>query len=287
MAATTPSRATASPDVPTFVIKPSRFGRAIDFAELYAHRYLFGMMALRDVRVKYKQTWLGLAWVMLQPISIVLVFSFMFRGIAHVSTQEIPYPLFVMPGIVLWFMLSRSIGEGSTCLAGNLGLLSKVYFPRIMLPATVIVGHFIDFCVSLSLIAVLMFWYGINPTAAILTAPIFVVVGLGLVLGLSLWLSALDALVRDVRHFLPFLLQIWMFATPVVYPSSAAPGKLKLVLLLNPLTPVVEGFRWSVLGLGDAPSFAALGVTALIAVVLIVGGAAYFRMTERTIIDTM
>jgi lipopolysaccharide transport system permease protein len=272
---------------PTFVIKPSKFGRPISFRELWAFRYLFGMMALRDVRVKYKQTSLGLVWVLLQPLGMMLIYTYLFRSVAKVDTAGVPYPVFVMPGLILWFLFSRSVGEGGSSLAGNVGLMSKVYFPRIMLPAAAMVGHLVDFGVSLVLVVALMGFYGHVPALTLMFAPIFLFLTVVLAFGLALWMSSLDAQVRDVRFVLPYVLQIWMFVTPVVYPLSAIPENYRWVVALNPLAPLVEGFRWSVLGLGAPPSLWGVAVSAVAGVLLVITGASYFRVTERTLIDTI
>ena len=182
---------------------------------------------------------------------------------------------------------ARALAEAGACLAGNVGLMSKVYFPRIMLPAASMVGHLVDFAVSMILVVFLLVWYGHMPGLSLVFAPLFIVLALALAFGLSLWLSALDAQIRDIRYILPFVLQIWMFATPIVFPASAVPSSYRWLLDANPLTHVVNGFRWSLLGLGDPPGLIPLLVACLLAVILIVTGASFFRVVERTMIDTI
>lgn len=271
--------------VPITVIQPRRGWLVLDLRELWRFRELLWILVWRDIKVRYKQTAIGAAWAILQPLAAMAVFTLFFGRLAHMPSDGLPYPLFVYSGLLLWQFFARALGEASTSLVANERIVTKVYFPRLLLPASVVLAGLLDFAVAAGLLVVFMVYYGYLPSLTILTVPLFVGLAFLLALGVSLWLSALDAEFRDVRYTLPFLTQIWLFATPVVYPASLVPESWRVLYGLNPMVGVIEGFRWAVLGTARAPDPVLLGASALVVAVVLVSGLAFFRRMERTLAD--
>jgi lipopolysaccharide transport system permease protein len=275
---------TANPP-PIVVIQPSRGWRALDFRELWRFRELVYFLALRDVKVRYKQTALGVAWVLLQPLLAMGIFSIVFgqRGLA---TNGVPYPLFVVSGLVPWFYFSNATSGASGSVVGNTQLISKVYFPRLAIPLAAVLANLVDLCIGLLLELVLLVVFGVGLGWQLLALPVLVVLVVLTALSVSVWLSALDVQYRDVRYAVPFFIQVWLFATPVIYSAGDVPERWRPILTLNPMSGVIEGFRWSLLGTGDPP-LGALGASALIVAVLLATGLLYFRRMERTFADVI
>jgi lipopolysaccharide transport system permease protein len=269
----------------TTVIHPSGGWRALDLRELWRFRELVFFMALRDVTVRYKQTALGVAWVLLQPLLAMGIFSIVF-GQRGLTTGTVPYPLFVVSGLVPWFYFSNATSGASGSIVANTQLISKVYFPRLAIPLAAVLANLVDLSVGLLLELVLLVGFGVPLGWQLLAIPLLVGLMVLTALGVSVWLSALDVQYRDVRYAVPFFVQVWLFATPVIYAAGDVPERWRPVLALNPMTGIIEGFRWALLGMGEPP-LAALAGTVAIVVVLLGTGSLYFRRMERTFADVI
>lgn len=268
-----------------YVIAPTRGLRLIDPLELWRWRELFLALITRDVAVRYKQTAIGIAWVGLQPLVMVAIFTFLFEKVGNVPTSGLPYPLFAFAAMVPWQVFSKSLMEGSMTLVSNRALVTKVYFPRILMPAAAVFGGVVDFAITLVILVGMMFWFGFVPGWQIVLTPLLLLLALFTSLGVALWLSALNILYRDVQIVLPFLAQIWLFLTPVLYPASVIPEPWRLLYAMNPMVTVTESFRWAVLGGAPAPEPLMLGISTFTAFVILLSGIAYFRHVEREMAD--
>jgi lipopolysaccharide transport system permease protein len=267
----------------TTILEPSRGWRALNLQEVWTYRGLLFIFAWRDVKVRYRQTLLGAIWVMGQPVVTMLIFTLLFNRIARIDAGAIPYPLFVMGGVLIWNFVSSAISQAGNSLLGAGHLISKVYFPRLIIPLANVATTLIDFGIAALLLIPLMMWYGVNPSLGILLAPAVVVVAAALALGAGLWVAALNVEYRDVRVVLPWILQIAMFVTPVVYPFAAVPESYRWIALVNPITGIVEGFRACLFGTPVAPLLLVWSAGA--AAILLVTGAFYFRRMERRFAD--
>ena len=266
-------------------IRSDRGWARVDLRELWDYRELLYILMWRDIKVRYKQTVLGAAWAILQPLVAMLVFTFVLGKLAHVPSDGIPYPVFAYSGLLLWQFFSRALTEASLSLVVNERVITKVYFPRLLVPSSVVLAGLMDFVIAFVLLLGLMALYGLGISWTVLLAPFFVLLAMAAALGVSFWLSALDVKYRDVRYTLPFLTQIWLFATPVVYPSSLVPEWLRPWYGLNPMVGVVEGFRWSLLGVATAPNVPMICVSTAAVGVVLAGGILYFRAMEQTLAD--
>jgi len=268
------------------LIRPTRGWIPLNLRELWEFRGLLGVFVLRDVRVKYKQTLLGVTWAVLQPLTMMLVFSVFFGAIARVPFEGPSYALFALTGLVPWTYLSTALGGASQSVVDNRPLITKVYFPRLILPLAPVLSSLLDLGITVLLLAGLVLWNGIPLTAAALWLPAFVLLLMMSAWSVSLWFSALNGLYRDFRYIVAFLLQVWLFASPVVYPSALVPEKWRAVYGLNPMVGVIEGFRWALLGSG-APPNELLAVAAAVVLVTLAGGLAFFRRAERILVDVL
>ena len=277
------SEAASAP--PLVLIEPSKGWRALDLRELWRFRELVYFLALRDIKVRYKQTALGVAWVLLQPLLAMGIFSIVFgqRGLA---ANGVPYPLFVVSGLVPWFYFSNATSGASGSVVGNTQLISKVYFPRLAIPLAAVLANLVDLSIGLVLELVLLAVFGVGFGWQLLALPLLVALIVLTALGVSVWLAALDVQYRDVRYAVPFLVQVWLFATPVIYSSGDVPERWRPLLALNPMTGVIEAFRWALLGNGDPPVSGLLG-SALVVALLLGTGLLYFRRMERTFADVI
>ena len=273
-------------DLATTVIEPTRGWRALDFRELWRYRELVYFLAWRDVKVRYKQTALGVAWAILQPLVALAIFTFVFGTLAKLPSDDMPYALFAYAGLVPWMYFANATSNASGSLVANTNLVSKVYFPRLVIPVAGVVGGLVDLAINLALLIVLMLAFGGAVTINLLFVPLLVLGAVLTALSVSVWLSALDVQYRDVRYAIPFLIQVWMFATPVVYPSSLLPERWRALAGLNPMAGIVEGFRWALLGKTEPPG-PMLGVSLVVVVVVLVTGLFYFRRMERTFADVV
>jgi lipopolysaccharide transport system permease protein len=259
----------------------------IDLRELWRYRELFWVLALRDLKVRYKQAALGTAWVVLQPLLTTGAFTFVFGSLGQMPSDGAPYAVFAYSAVLIYTLFARCLAAASTSLVGNQHLITKVYFPRLIYPLAPAVSSTIDFLVGAVVLALLMVWYGIAPHWTLLLTPAFALLAVACGVAIGLWLGALNVRYRDVGLLVPLLAQFWLYATPVVYPLSVVHERwptLHLLFALNPMTGVVEGFRWAVLGVGQAPAGMIAGSSALI-VLTVIGGLLYFRRTEDAFAD--
>jgi lipopolysaccharide transport system permease protein len=274
---------TAAPE--TIRLQPTRgFSRVLAPKELWRYRDLAGQIALRDITIRYRQTALGGAWAVLQPIGFMVVFTLIFGNVAGISSNGLPYPLFSLAALVPWVFFSNSLLLGSDSLVSNSALVSKIYFPRIFIPMGVIVAGFVDLAISIVILLIIVLAWGYVPSLAILALPLLVAIAAATALGVSAALSAINVRYRDVRYVVPFGIQLWLFISPIVYPSSSIDEPWRTLSAINPMVGVIEGFRWATLGTGDAP-WDLIGISAAAAVVLFVAGLAYFDRVERAFAD--
>ncbi|HKQ45306.1 MAG TPA: ABC transporter permease [Rhizomicrobium sp.] len=267
-------------------IEPSARWRFLDMAEIWRYRELLYFLARRDIQIRYKQTAIGILWVVVQPVASILVFSLFFGNLAKIPSNGVPYPLFVFAALLPWQVFSRAMMEASNSLVTDQRLVSRVYFPRILVPLSSVIAALFDFSITFLLFLGMMLYYDIYPSIAILSLPIFLFLMVATAVGVGFWLAPLNIEYRDVTYILPFLTQIWMFLTPVVYPSTLVPEQWRFLYGLNPLVGVVEGFRWALLGTGPGPS-PMLFVSGGVAVVLMLTGIVWFRRRERTFTDAV
>jgi len=270
----------------TIYIKPSTGLAALDLRDLWVYRELVFFMIWRDIKVRYKQTLLGAAWAVIQPVLTMLIFNFIFGTIAKVNTEGIPYPIFSYCALLPWGLFSAALNNASRSLTTNQNMVSKIYFPRLVLPLASVLGGLVDFAIAFLILIVLMIYYKVTPTTAIWTLPLFLVLTVVTALGVSLWLSAINVQYRDVNYVLPFLTQFWLFLTPVAYSANVISAKWQVVYSLNPMAGVVNGFRWALLGTNTGPNMN-MAVSVGISLVVLVSGLFYFRSMERTFADTI
>lgn len=275
---------------PVVVIEATRGLAALQLRALWEYRELLYFLVWRDVKVRYKQTALGVAWIILQPVVSTVIFTFIFGGLLNVPSNGLPYAVFAYAGLLPWQYFASSLTRTSTNLVDNANLISKVYFPRLVIPLSGVVSGLVDFAVGLVILFVLLLIYRLPLSPTVLLLPLFLLLALITALGFGLWLSALNVRYRDIKQLIPFIVQIWMYLTPVIYPVDLLPAPLRPLLALNPMTGVVSGFRWAVLG--DAATATGLeapgllfALSVVMAVVVLVGGLFYFRSTERTFAD--
>ncbi|MER3424227.1 MAG: phosphate ABC transporter permease [Nitrospiraceae bacterium] len=273
-----------SSTVPVIFIRPSKGRVPLNLKDLWAYRELLYFLVWRDIKVRYKQTVLGVAWVVIQPVFTMIVFSIFFGWLAKVPSDGVPYPIFAYCALLPWQLFAYSLSESSNSLVANQNLITKVYFPRLVIPLSPTLAGLLDFLIAAVVLLGLMAYYGITPTGRVWALPLFVLLAIATALGVGLWLSALNVQYRDVRYTLPFLTQLWLFATPIAYPSSLVPEPWQTVYGLNPMVGVVEGFRWALLGTGSGPSLM-LAVSVATTCGLLLSGLSYFRRMERTFAD--
>lgn len=279
---------------PVTVIEPRRGWISLGLGELWEYRELLYFLTWRDVKVRYKQTVLGAAWAVLQPFLTMVVFSLFFGRLAGIPSDDLPYPLFSYAALVPWSFFAAGLAQSSNSLVGSANLIRKIYFPRLVVPISSVLSGLVDFAISfVVLVSVMMPWfhytapgYSFSLSLDVLWLPLLLVLSLVTALGVGLWLSALNVQFRDVRYTVPFLVQLWLFATPIAYPSSLLAEKWQIVYALNPMVGVVEGFRWALLGTDTAPG-PLIAVSSVAAAVLLVTGALYFRRMERTFADVV
>jgi lipopolysaccharide transport system permease protein len=277
-----------SPPLPdrqdTFVIEPSRGWIALRFGDLWRYRELLYFLVWRDVKVRYKQTILGAAWAILQPTATMAIFAVFMGKLAKIPSDGIPYPLFAFSGLLPWQLFAFALVDSSNSLVANKQLITKVFFPRLVVPAASIITGLVDFAAASLVLVVLMAHYHVAPTIGIVFLPVLLIFALLAALSIGLWLSALNVQYRDVRYTIPFLTQLWLYATPIAYPASLIPQKWRFLFGLNPMTGVVEGFRWALFG--TTPDLGPLlGVSVAAVAVLLIGGLAYFRHMEKHFAD--
>lgn len=275
-----------SPLLATERIQPTKGWASLKLGDIWRYRELLYFLTWRDIKVRYKQTIIGGAWAILQPFLAMLIFSIFFGRLLGVPSDDIPYPLFAYSGMVVWTFFSNGITFSSNSLVVEANMIKKVYFPRIIMPLSSISSGVIDFALAFVVLVGMMIFYGNGLTWSLFWLPLFLLLALITTVGVGLWLAALNVMYRDVRYAVPFLLQAWLFATPIAYPSSIISGAWKVIYGLNPMAGVVEGFRWSLLGAETQPG-PIIAVSSGMAVLLLVGGAFFFRRTERIFADVI
>lgn len=284
---TNTTTAGASATVPVLLIRPTRGWAALRLRELWEYRELFFFLVWRDIKVRYKQTVLGASWAVIQPFFTMVVFSLFFGHLAKVPSDGLPYPLFSYAALVPWMFFANGLSQSSNSLVGNARLISKVYFPRLIVPLSSVLSGLLDFAIAFAVLIGMMCWYGVSPSLLPLsTLPLLLLLALITSVGVGLWLSAMNVHYRDIRYAVPFLVQLWMFATPVAYPSSLLGEPWRTLYGLNPMVGVIEGFRWALLGTNTAPGPMIL-ISAIVSVILLISGAFYFRRMERTFADVV
>jgi lipopolysaccharide transport system permease protein len=254
--------------------------------EIWRFHELLYFLTWRDIKVRYKQTLLGAAWAILQPVFTMLVFSLFFGKLAGIKSDGVPYPIFAFTALVPWTFFAYGLAQSSNSLVASENLIKKVYFPRLIIPVATVLSGVVDFVLAFVVLLGMMLFYGISPTVNVIWIPLLVLLALVTSLGVGLWLSAMNVQFRDVRYVIPFLTQFWMFATPIAYPASLLSEPWRTVYGLNPMVGVVEGFRWGLLGTSNAPGSMIL-VSALAALLILVTGAFYFRRMEKTFADVI
>ncbi len=272
---------------PITYIAPTSGWVSLQLRSVWQYREVLYFLIWRDLKVRYKQTLLGASWAIIQPVVTMIVFSVFFGNLAKMPSDGIPYPIFSFAALLPWQFFANSLTKAANSLVGNANLIQKVYFPRLVVPLSGVVGSFPDFVLAFLVLVVLMLYYGIFPTLASLAwLPFFLLLATITSLGFGLWLAALNAQYRDVRYIVPFLVQVWLFATPVVYPASLLTEPWRTLYGLNPMVGVVEGFRWALLGSGNPPG-PMVALSTLVAVGVLISGAFYFRRVERTLADVV
>lgn len=279
--------ASGTSSIQHLVIEPVTGWKPLDPHDLWRYRELFYFLTWRDVKVRYKQTSLGAAWAVLQPLGNMLLFTILFGRLAKLPSDGIPYPLFAYAGLLPWTFFANAVGSSGNSLVGSSHLITKVYFPRVIIPASAILAGLVDLGISFVVMAVLMVWYGVPIGATILMTPVLVVLTAILALGVGMWLSALHVRYRDIRYLIPFLIQFWMFATPVIYPASLMPERYRMLYFLNPMSGLIEAYRVALLGGVNGASFnlVTLGMAGGLAILVLIYAMYHFRRMEKTFAD--
>ncbi len=271
-------------ELPKIIIRPSKGWVPLKLKEFWEYRELLYFLIWRDIKVRYKQTALGAAWAIIQPRFTMIVFSIFFGRLAKIPSDGVPYPIFVYCALLPWQLFAHALTESGNSLVVSQNLITKVYFPRLVIPVAAVLAGLVDFAIAFVVLLGMMAYYGIVPTMAVVFLPLFLLLAVTTALAVGLWLSALNVQYRDVRYTIPFLTQFWLFITPIAYPSSLVPEGWRTLFGLNPMAGVVESFRWALLGTASAPG-PMLAVSVAVVVALLVGGLYYFRRMEKTFAD--
>ncbi len=275
-----------APEVPVIIIEPSHGWVSLRLRELWAYRELFIFLVWRDIKVRYKQTILGVAWAIIQPLFTMVIFSIFFGALAQIPSDGIPYPIFSYAALVPWTFFANGLRHSSASLVGSANLINKVYFPRLVIPISTVFAGVVDFLLAFAVLILMMWFYGMTPSLAVLWLPLLLLLALVTSLGVGLWLTAMNVQFRDIAYVVPFLVQAWMFATPIAYPSSLLEEPWRTIYGINPMVGVIEGFRWALLGTDTAPG-PVIYVSAFVALLLLVSGLFYFRRMERSFADVV
>ena len=265
-------------------IEPTSGWISLKLKEVWNYRELMYFLIWRDIKVRYKQTVLGAAWAIIQPFFTMIVFTIVFGRIAKIPSDGIPYPIFSYAALVPWTLFASGLGRASNSMVGSSNLIKKVYFPRLCIPIAAILAGLVDFFLSFLMLIAMMFYYGITPSLNVIWLPLLILLALTTSLGVSLWFSAMNVKFRDIGYIVPFITQIWLFMTPIVYPSSLLSEPWKTLYGINPMAGVVEGFRWALLSTDTAPQPIII-VSSLVAFTILIGGLMYFRRMEKTFAD--
>jgi len=275
------------PEPTTVYIRPASGLAALNLRDLWTYRELIYFMIWRDLKVRYKQTLLGAAWAVIQPVLTMLVFNFLFNNVAKMSSDGVPYPIFSYTALLPWGLFSTALNNASRSLTSNHNMITKIYFPKLILPMASVLAGLVDFAIAFVLLIGMMWYYNVTPSwTALWAVPVFLLLSVITALGVALWLSAINVQYRDVGYALPFLTQFWMFITPVAYSSKVISEKWQVIYALNPMAGVVNGFRWALIGSGNPPDML-VAISAGIALIVLFTGLIYFRNMERTFADTI
>ncbi len=271
---------------PTVIIEPRKSLLHLDLKAIWEYRELLFFLVWRDLKVRYRQTIIGIGWVVLQPLLTMALFTAVFGNFAKIPSDGVPYPIFTYSALLPWNLFASSLTRGTESVVGNAQLISKIYLPRLLLPISGILSPTVDFAISFVILAVMMIWFRTLPTWGVLALPFFLILALLTALAVGLWLSALNVRYRDVGHTIPFLVQLWMFASPVAYPVSLVPERWRVLYSLNPMAGVIEGFRWALLG-KESPDFEVIVISSMMVTTLLISGVVFFKHTERTFADVI
>jgi len=272
--------------VPTVVIRPQRGLVNLDLAGLWEFREILYFLVWRDIKLRYKQTAIGAAWAVLQPLATMAIFTIIFGHLAKIPSDGLPYAIFSFTGLLPWIYFSQAIARSGGSVVGDANLIKKVYFPRLLIPIAAVLSPLVDFLISFVILLGMAAWFGIRPGWNILTVPLFLVLAMISALAAGLWLSALNVRYRDVGHALPFLIQIWLYASPVAYSVALIPEKWRLVYGLNPMAGAIEGFRWALLH-KDRPALGVIAMSTVVVLALLIGGVIFFKRFERSFADVV
>jgi lipopolysaccharide transport system permease protein len=270
----------------TVIIEPRRGLFHLDLRAIWHYRELLYFLVWRDLKVRYKQTVIGIGWAVLQPVITMIIFTAVFGGLVKMPSDGLPYPIFFYSALLPWNYFAGALQRCVVSVVGDAALVSKVYFPRLILPLAGTVSGLVDFAVSFVILLGMIVWYKIGLSWTVLMLPLFLILALSTALAVGLWLSALNVRFRDVGHTIPFLIQVWMYSSPIVYPVSVIPMKYRYLYSLNPMAGVIEGFRWALLG-KQSPEFSVIAISVAVVLVLIAGGLIFFRNMERTFADVV
>jgi lipopolysaccharide transport system permease protein len=273
-----------SRETPMVVVQPSKGILRLDLRPVWEYRELLYFLVWRDIKVRYKQTAIGAAWAICQPLLTMMIFAVIFGRLAKIPSDNVPYPIFAFAGLLPWTYFSQSISRSGVSLVSDSNLIRKIYFPRLIIPAAAVVAPAVDFVLSFLILMIMMAWYRVIPGRAAVALPLFMSLAIVAALGVSLWLSALNVRYRDVGHAIPFLVQFWMYASPVVYPVSLIPRQWRALYSLNPMVGVVEGFRWGLLGKAS-PDFESIAIGIGTSLILLFSGLVFFKRMERVFAD--
>jgi lipopolysaccharide transport system permease protein len=271
-------------DINETIIEPTKGWFNLELSDLWRYRELLYFLTWRDIKVRYKQTALGAAWAVLQPLLTMVVFSIIFGRLAQLPSEGIPYPVFTFTALLPWQLFAFALNQSSASLVADQNLIKKIYFPRLIIPVSSVMAGLLDFAIAFAVLVLMMFAFGIHVTPRLLVVPLMVLLALATAMAVGLWLSALNVKYRDVRYTLPFLTQVWLFATPIAYSSTLIPERWQLLYSLNPMTGVVEGFRWALLGKESAVGGMIL-VSTIMVILLLVSGLIYFKRMEDEFAD--
>ncbi len=274
----------STPDTPVIRIEPSKGLVSLHLKDVWEYRELLYFLTWRDIKVRYKQSLLGVGWSVLQPLLTMIIFTFVFGRFAGVPSEGIPYPLFSFAALLPWQYFASAVGRSGVSIVNSSNLIAKVYFPRLIIPLSAAIAPAVDFAVTLVMLILLMAYYGVLPTMHVVFLPAFFLLTFAAAMAVSVWLSALHVRYRDVGYVIPFLVQIWMFISPVAYPSSLVPEQWRFLYGLNPMAGVIEGFRWALFGQGHPPDIA-VGLSVVVTLVVLLGGLFFFQKTEETFAD--
>jgi lipopolysaccharide transport system permease protein len=273
-------------DIPVIRIRPASDRLASGLKELWQYRELLYFLIWRDVKVRYKQTAIGAAWAIIQPLMTMIIFTVVFGKFANMPSDGLPYPIFSFAALLPWTYFSKALNQSVSSVVADANLITKVYFPRLLLPLSAVVGGLIDFAIAFVFLLAMMAWYGLAPQWGILLLPFFVLLTMLTALSVSVWLSVVNVRYRDVGQAIPFLVQIWLFASPVAYPASVVPENWRFLYNLNPLAGIIEGFRWALLGSQNPPMVSLLSTSAVV-LALLYGGIVFFKRMEKTFADVV